>query len=250
MLTSSSRWRRLTPGSLIRRSASVPRPIDQAGRAQRVAGAVDLEGGVRRPGAGALVVVGDAGLRLAADPEAAGRQVVGGLEGDAIGPGEDVALRVGVVLQLVDEVLLERAAEAGSRSRSVGGQLDVEVVGHQPALAAEHLGVVVALALERGGDLDGLHGAAEGPREDTGDHRSSRCSKRCRAFTPVPPLLALGSSSGRGRGGQASHTARPVPPSVPAGRVVRRCRPAVGVRPRHVVTPPRPIGRARSLGVA
>src|SRR5687768_16703873 len=104
----------------------------QAGRAQRVAGAVDLERGVGGAGAGALVVVGDARLRLGPDPEAAGRQVVGGLEGDADGPREDVALGVGVVLQLVDQVLLERAAEADDALEVGGGQLDVEVVGHQP----------------------------------------------------------------------------------------------------------------------
>ena len=57
-----------------------------------------------------------------------------------------------------------------SRSRSAWLQLDVEVVGHQPAVAAEDLRVVVALALERGGDLDRLHGAAEGAGEDAGDH--------------------------------------------------------------------------------
>src|SRR5918995_1779731 len=142
----------------------------QAGRAQRVAGAVDLERGVGGAGAGALVVVGDAGLGLGPDPEAAGGQVVGGLEGDADGSREDVALGVGVVLQLVDEVLLERAAEADDALEVGGGQLDVEVVGHQSALPAQHLRVVVALALEGGGDLDGLHRAAEGPGEDTGDH--------------------------------------------------------------------------------
>src|SRR6478609_1336438 len=146
-------------------------PADhQAGRAQRVAGAVDLEGGVGGPRAGPLVVVGDARLRLGPDPEAAGRQVVGRLERDADGAGEDVALRVGVVLQLVDEVLLERTAEPDDAVEVGGGQLDVEVVGHQPPLPAEDLGVVVALALERRRDLDGLHGAAEGPCEDTRDH--------------------------------------------------------------------------------
>ena len=51
-------------------------------------------------------------LRLAADPEAAGREVVGGLERHRDRTHEDVALRVGVVLQLVDQVLLEGAAEA------------------------------------------------------------------------------------------------------------------------------------------
>jgi hypothetical protein len=75
-----------------------------------------------------------------------------------------------MVLELVDEVLLERATESDDALEVGGGQLDVEVVGHQPALAAQHLRVVVALALQGGGDLDGLHRAAEGPGEDAGDH--------------------------------------------------------------------------------
>ena len=61
---------------------------DQAGRLQRVPGAVDLED---RPGPAYLGVgrvAGDPGLGAAADPEPAGGQVVGRLEGDAIGPGK------------------------------------------------------------------------------------------------------------------------------------------------------------------
>src|SRR3954447_2173277 len=45
------------------------------------------------------------------------------------------------------------------------GQLHVEVVRHQPAVAREDLGRVVDLTLESGRDLDGLHGAAEGACE-------------------------------------------------------------------------------------
>ena len=90
----------------------------------------------------------------------------------------------------------------------------MEVVGDQTALPAEHLGVVVALALEGGGDLDGLHGTAEGPREDTGDDLLEALLEALQGVHPQPPLLALGSHR---RGGQASTTARPVPASVPAG---------------------------------
>src|SRR6478672_6790326 len=183
----------------------------QAGRAQRVARAVDLERRVGGPAAGALVVVGDAGLRLAADPEAAGGEVVRLLEGDRDRPGEDVALRVGVVLQLVDEVLLERSAEAEHPLEVGRRQLDVEVVGHQPALAAHHLCVVVALALEGRGDLDRLHRAAEGPGEDAGDHGLEPLLEALQGVHARPPLLTRS-------GGQASHAARSVPASVPAGR--------------------------------
>ena len=49
------------------------------------------------------------------------------------------------------------------------GQLDVEVVRHDPAVAAEDLRGVVDLAGERRGDLDRLHRAAEGAGEDAGD---------------------------------------------------------------------------------
>ena len=56
-----------------------------------------------------------------------------------------------------------------SRSMSAWLQLDVEVVGREPPVAAEDLGVVVDLALQRGGDLDRLDGAAEGPGERTRD---------------------------------------------------------------------------------
>ena len=50
------------------------------------------------------------------------------------------------------------------------GQLDVEVVGDQTAVAGEDLRVVVALALECRSDLDGLHRRAEGPGERARDH--------------------------------------------------------------------------------
>jgi len=42
------------------------------------------------------------------------------------------------------------------------GQLDVELVGHQTAVARQDLRRVVDLALQGRGDLDGLDGAAEG----------------------------------------------------------------------------------------
>ena len=106
--------------------------------------------------------------------------------------GEDVALCVGVVLELVDEVLLEGATEPEHPLEVGRGQLDVEVVGHQPALPAEHLGVVVALALERGGDLDGLHRTAEGPGEDTGDDGLEPLLEALQGVHAGPPLLALG----------------------------------------------------------
>ena len=109
------------------------------------------------------------GVRLAADPEPADGEVVGGLEADRDRAGEHVALLLGVLPQLSvssltsARVVRREAVEVGL------GQLDVEVVGHHPALAGQDLRVVVALALQRRGDLDGLDGAAEGPGEGSGD---------------------------------------------------------------------------------
>ena len=88
----------------------------------------------------------------------------------AIGAREDVALRVGVVLDLVGELVGERGVVRREPVEVDLAELDVEVVGHHPPLAAEDLGVVVALALQRGRDLHRLHRTAEGAREGAGDH--------------------------------------------------------------------------------
>ena len=144
-------------------------PDDQAGRLERVPGLVDLED---RAGPAYLGVGGVAlhpRLRLAPDPEPARGQVVGLLELDADRAREDVALRVRVVLDLVGELVGEGAVVRREAVEVDLAQLDVEVVGHHPPLAAEDLGVVVALALERGRDLHRLHRAAERAREGAGD---------------------------------------------------------------------------------
>ena len=87
----------------------------------------------------------------------------------AIGAREDVALRVGVVLDLVGELVGERGVVRREPVEVDLAELDVEVVGHHPPLAAEDLRVVVALALQRGRDLHRLHRTAEGAREGAGD---------------------------------------------------------------------------------
>jgi hypothetical protein len=46
-----------------------------------------------------------------------------------------------------------------------GGQVDQEVVGREPLLAAEDLRGVVDLTLQGGGDLHRLDGTAKSPRE-------------------------------------------------------------------------------------
>ena len=74
------------------------------------------------------------------------------------------------------------------------GELDVEVVGHQPPVAAEDLRGVVDLAVERRGDLDRLHGAAEGAREDPGDHLLEPVLEALQPLM-VPPLAASGASA-------------------------------------------------------
>ena len=61
---------------------------DQPRWLERVPGAVDLEEGARAADLGVGGLAGDAGLGPAADPEPSGGQVLGGLEGDATGPGK------------------------------------------------------------------------------------------------------------------------------------------------------------------
>ena len=79
-------------------------------------------------------------------------------------------LLLGVLHQLLGEVVHERGV-VGRQPIEVGGrQLDVEVVGHRPPLPAEDLRVVVALALEGRGDLHRLHGAAEDAGERAVHH--------------------------------------------------------------------------------
>ena len=104
--TRISMCRRETPGSLTRRSASLPRPIDDARRRERQPLAVELEGRGRAAylGVGGVAArQADLAIGLAAHPEPAGGQVLAGLQGDADRSGEDVGL-------------LRRRARAASRS--------------------------------------------------------------------------------------------------------------------------------------
>ncbi|CUR54634.1 hypothetical protein NOCA2200024 [metagenome] len=142
----------------------------QAGRVERVVGAVDLEQGTGPSHLGVGGVVGDLGDGLAAHPEPAGGEVVGGLEDDVDRAREHIALVVGVVAQGVGELFGHRAVVGAEPLEVALAELHVEAVGHQAPVAAQDLRVVVDLALERGRDLDGLDRAAEGACEDAGDH--------------------------------------------------------------------------------
>ena len=84
------------------------------------------------------------------------------------------------------------------------------------------LGLLVGgLALERGGDLDGLHRAAEGAGEDSGDHRLEPLLEALQGVHAGPPLLALGSLSGRGSG-WAGFRRRPTGADERTGRLPSR----------------------------
>ncbi len=159
----------------------------QPGRLQRVAGAVDLEYGARPAYLRVGAVRAHRGLRLAADPEPAGGQVVGRLERDLHRAGEHVALRVGVVLQLLGELAGQRGVVRRQPVEVDLRQLDVEVVGHQPPVAGQDLRVVVALPLQGGGDLDGLHGTAERAGEDAGDQLLQPLLEALQAAHVPPP---------------------------------------------------------------
>jgi hypothetical protein len=74
-----------------------------------------------------------------------------------------------VVLELLGELAGQRGVVGRQPVEVDLRQLDVEVVGHQPPVAGQDLRVVVALALQGSGDLDGLHGTAERAGEDAGD---------------------------------------------------------------------------------
>jgi hypothetical protein len=131
-----------------------------------VPGLVDLED---RPGPAYLRVGGVAlhpRLRLAPDPEPAGGEVVGLLELDrdrARGRRSPVLSAWSWTWWVSSSA---SALSYGERPVEVDlAELDVEVVGHHPPLAAEDLRVVVALALQRRGDLHRLHRGAEGPGE-------------------------------------------------------------------------------------
>ena len=189
-VTVNSTWRRLTPGSLIRTSASVPRPIDQTGGLQRVAGAVDLEHRASAARLGVGGVAGHRGLGATADAEPAGGQVVGLLEDDADRSREDVALLVGMVAQLLAEVVAERRVVRREPLQVGLRELDVEVVGDQPSVPAEDLCVVVALALQGRGDLDRLHRGSERLGKGTGDHLLELVLQSLEP-THVPPFRRL-----------------------------------------------------------
>src|SRR6476659_8438785 len=145
-----------------------------AGRVERVLHPVDLEdhggapyGGV---GDGPFGDRRDLGQRGAAHPEPAGGQVVALVEADRHRAGEDVGLLVRVVAEHLGELLRQRGGVRREALVVLAGELDVELVGHQPPVAGQDLRGVVDLALEGGGDLHRLHGAAEGLGEHPADH--------------------------------------------------------------------------------
>ena len=170
LVTSNSTCLRLTPGSLMRTSASVPRPTTSPGG---VSGCLVLlissTAFARRTCVWVALLCTRAWARLRIRNRPVTRSSAGS---NAIGDraGEHVALRVGVVLDLVGQLVGERGVVGRQPLEVARAQLDVEVVGHHPPLAGEDLGVVVALALEGRRDLHRLDRRAEGAREGAGDH--------------------------------------------------------------------------------
>ena len=156
--------------------------------------------------------------------------------------GEHVALLLGVLLELQGE-LLDQGRVVRREPVDVGlRELDVEVVGHHPALPGQDLGVVVALALEGGGDLDGLHGAAERPGEGSGDQRLEpllELLQPAHAAPPSRPVVALPVVAGS-----------PTPAPVGRGPSVVGLSPIVSGRGSATQPSRRARGRARAGGAA
>ena len=221
-----SAWRREMPGSSILRSASLPRPMTTPGGLDRVLHAVDLEQHVGAADRGlGHPLAGDrrhGGVGLAAYAEAARAELAGLGERDLQRSGHRVALLVDVFLDERRELVGERRAERVEPFEVGRRQLDGEDVGHEHALARQDVGRVVDLALQGSGDLDGLHSAAERPRERAGHGALEALFKslqhprhqpppfRCRGST-LRSYRECPSSLLRSRGGrEESHQNQPV----------------------------------------
>ena len=197
--------RRLMPGSLIRMSASVPRPTTVAGGWSGCW--VPLTSTQRRRPAylGVRGVAAHLRLRLAADPEPAGREVVGGLEARC---GSGRGTRSPGCSAWSWSWSLQLAAPSRSRTARAGRGRSADSSTWKPLgtirrSRRQDLGVVVALALEGGGDLDRLHRAAEGLGERSGDRllepslevlqcAHASASFRQRLVSPCPPVDVIG----------------------------------------------------------
>ena len=205
--------RRLTPGSLMRTSASVPRPIDEPGRLSgcRVPLTSSTARGWRCRVRLLLLVT--AGLGAALDAEPAGAQVVGALEHDRHRAREHVVLLLGVLLELLREVLDERR---------VVRREPVEV-GRPRARRGSRWVPRVAVG---SGSARCCRTRARGPRRSRRAARrcgrrgrtrrrpcvSSRCSKRCRPPTSASFRHASdrpNRAPGRPRSYRARHSAGP-----------------------------------------
>src|SRR4051812_8196472 len=85
------------------------------------------------------------------------------------------------------------------------GELDVELVGDEAAVAGQDLRGVVDLALQGGRDLHRLHGTAESLREGAGDHLLETVLEPLEhphaGLPPSPCLVAVCAVLPAGRGG-------------------------------------------------
>ena len=126
---------------------------------------------VRRGTAGGLGAVDAAGDRLAADPEDAGVEVLDQLEAATVtGADELVPLLVGVLAHHRGELGAQRLGvhRRGVRSRAAPSST-MKSLGTIVRPRVDDRGPVVALALQRRGDLDGLDLGLERPRERAAD---------------------------------------------------------------------------------
>ena len=124
--TWNSMCRRLMPGVVDPDVGLGAAADDHRRRVQRVLGAVDLDERRRPAYLGVGGVAAHLRLRLAADPEPAGGEVLGGLEVDADRAREDVALVVGVVLELVAQLARHRGVVRREPLEVGLGELHVE----------------------------------------------------------------------------------------------------------------------------
>ncbi|EGJ75983.1 hypothetical protein STTU_3195 [Streptomyces sp. Tu6071] len=109
------------------------------------------------------------GERAAADAVEAGVEVLGTFQVDLDGTHERVPLLLRVVAHHARQLVAELPGVRAEALEVGGAQLDDEVVGHDGPVTVPDRRVVVALALERSGDLDGLHLGLEDLREGAVD---------------------------------------------------------------------------------